>query len=150
MTWSIALSELVGLILAALIALVALWPVHGAIVALWRLPMLFRLRPVTTALASLLMGVPAFLASAFIFGAGHLSGHLFMTAILGAAPIALGVRWWAWRSAGPDLRADAAKIRNELARRVGDRVVQPTKAWRSFVFDVERARRRDEYEPPPI
>jgi hypothetical protein len=139
-----------ALFLAALIALVALWPVHGAIVALWRLPMLFRLRPVATALASLLVGVPAFLASVFIFGPGHLPGHLLMTAILGAAPIAFGVRWWAWRSAGPDLRAEAVKTRNELARRVGDRVVQPTKAWGSFVFDVERARRRAEYEPPPI
>ncbi len=150
MTWGVALGELVTLFLASLIALVALWPVYGAIVALWRLPMLFRLRPIATALISLLMGVPMFLASVFTFGAGHLPGHLFITAILAAGPVAVGLRWWVWRSADPALRAEAAKVRNELARRVGDRVVQPSKAWASFVFDIERARRRDEYEPPPI
>jgi hypothetical protein len=150
MTWGTAFGELAELLLAAMIALVALWPLHGAIIGMWRLPMLFRLRPVTTSLLSLVVCVPIFLASVFTFGAGHLSGHLFMTIILGAWPTAFGVNWWAWHSATLNLRSNAAKVRNELSRRIGDRVVQPTKAWASFVFDVERARRRNEYEPPPI
>lgn len=150
MTWGTAVGELVTLFLATLIALVALWPVYGAIVAFWRLPMLLRLRPIATAIISLLLGVPMFVASVFTFGAGHLPGRLFMTAILAAGPVSVCVRWWVWKSTKSARRAEAAKIRNEVARRIGERAVQPTKSWAAFVFDVERARRRDEYEPPPI
>lgn len=62
------------------------------------------------------------------------------------------VTWWAWFLDGAAVRASALEIAVERTERDGDPAprLDQRAPWKEYVFDVEAARRRSSYEPPPI
>lgn len=137
-------------VVLALSLVLGLWLMYAIVADLWRLPMIITLQPARTATIALVIGLPLYVGFVALLGVNHLIGELFISVTLLARPLAIVVSWWTWRRASPDIRKAAAAIRNELLRQRDGRAVSPDRFWFSFVFDVERARRREAYEPPPI
>lgn len=153
MNWGFAgaaLGQTIALVVSGLVVLVALWPLRGIVKDIWQLPCVISLQPRSRSLAVLLPGLFLFLVLTFVLGPDHIYGRAFLVAILTPTPALLLIRRVAWRSADPEERTAAAEIRNELAGRLHEPPVTPLKSWPQFVFDLERVRRRSEYQPPPI
>ncbi len=144
------LGETVGLALSLVLTPVVIWPLLGLVQDVWQLPMVVRLRPKTGGAIVVASTLTIFLVTGWLLGAGHAEGRLLLAAAFGARPALWLIRQVVWRQTSPALRREAADIRNELAVRLQERTVKPERGWPAFVFDVERARRRAAYEPPPI
>jgi hypothetical protein len=153
MTW-LPTSPMVQTLFVAValpIGLLALaWPLIGLLKDVWQLPMATILRPRIASISTALVGLVLFTATGYALGLGHIAGRLIITAAFGARPALWLTRRIAWHFSDADLRQRAADIRNELATRLHEREVSAERPWPSFIFDVERSRRRTSYEPPPI
>ena len=153
MNWAFAgtaLVQTVEFVMAGLVVLVAFWPLQGIVKDIWQLPCVILLQPRSRSLAVLLPGLFLFFVLTLVLGPDHFYGRAFLVAVLTPTPALLLIRHLAWRSADPEERTAAAEVRNELAGRLHEPLVTPLKSWPQFVFDLERVRRRAEYQPPPI
>lgn len=153
MTWTAALSSLVPVLMVPIGMLIAaplLWPLNSIINDVWQLPMLIRLQPLRTWWRLGLVSGGLLFVLDLTLRPGHVAGKLLASIVLAAWPTLRWVRVAVWRSTDGDTRSAAAAIRKEIGAREDGAATDATKPWRSFVFDVERARRRAEYEPPPI
>lgn len=152
MTWwaSSPVGQALGLVIAVALSPLVLWPLVGIVQDVWQLPILVRLRPrvAIPVIAALVLLI--FALTTWVLGPAHVEGRLLLAAVFGARPALWLTRLVVWRGTDRRLREDAADIRNELAGRLRERPVNADRSWPTFVFDLERARRRAEYEPPPI
>lgn len=153
MTW-LSTSPIVQTLVVALALPVGLlvlsWPLIGLLRDVWQLPMAIILRPRIASISTAFVALILFTATGYALGLDHIAGRLIITAAFGARPALLLTRRIAWHRSDADLRQRAAEIRNELATRLHEREVSSAHSWPSFIFDVERSRRRASYEPPPI
>lgn len=152
MTWlaTSPIGQALGLVIAVALSPLVLWPLVGVVQDVWQLPMLVLLRPRIASPVIAAIVLILFAVTTRVLGPAHVEGRLLLAAVFGARP-ALGLtRLIVWRWTDRSLREAAADVRNELASRLRERPVNVEKSWRTFVFDLERARRRAEYEPPPI
>ena len=151
MIWLLTnVADTVLFIVGILFAVGAAWfVVCNLAVGLWRIPYVLKLRPrlagsvvvVSVIVTALLIRLflPAANAEAMIFGVAAIAP---LVALRATAHLA-------WRL-NEDKRGAAADVRNEIARRLDENTVDPKRSWSAFVFDVERARRHEQFEPPPI
>lgn len=142
--------QALGLVIAVVLSPLALWPLLGIVQDIWQIPMLVRLRPRVAAPTVAAIVLLIFVLSTWMFGPAHVAGRLLLSATLGARPALWLTRVIVWRSSDRPQREEAAVIRNELASRLREPRVDAARSWPTYVFDLERARRRSEYEPPPI
>lgn len=138
------------LVVGPIAGLVVWWPLLGLLVHVWQLPMAIALRPWIASICAVLFGAIVFTATGYFLGLDHVGGRLIITAALGARPALWLTQRIAWHFSDADLRQGAANIRNELATRLHEPDVSTARSWPSFIFDVERFKRRARYEPPPI
>jgi len=147
---SSSLGQTVGLALGLALFPLMIWPLRGLVQDVWQLPMVVQLRPKTGGAIVAATILAIFLVTGWLLGTGHAEGRLLIAAAFGARPALFLIRQVVWSQTPPAVRREAADIRNELAFRLQERTVNFERGWPTFVFDVERARRRAAYEPPPI
>ena len=152
MTWlaTTPLGQVLALVIAVALSPVLFWPLVGIVQDVWQLPMLVRLRPRVAIPMIAALVLLLFALTTWVLGPAHVEGRLLLAASFSARPALWFTRLIVWRLTDCPLREGAADIRNELAGRLRERPVNADKSWPTFVFDLERARRRAEYEPPPI
>ena len=152
MTWLATnpLGQALALVISVALSPVLFWPLLGIVQDGWQLPMLVRLRPRVSIPVIAALVLLLFVLTTWVLGPAHVEGRLLLAAVFGARPALWLTRLIVWQLTDRVLREDAADIRNELAGRLRERPVNANKSWPTFVFDLERARRRGEYEPPPI
>lgn len=151
MTWLLTNLADVLLFLAGVLALCsggyfAFW---NLAVGLWKLPYLFRLRPRLAGWVLFLCILLMTLIVRALLPSANAIAITFAVAAIAPGPAIRLTSYLAWRR-GKGEREPAAEVRNEIARRLNEREVDPNRSWPTFVFDVERARRHAEFDPPPI
>jgi hypothetical protein len=146
---------LVGLLAALPFALVAaalaLFAYCNLVIYLWQLPHALMLRPRQAGIALAAVSLPTLVVLALAIGHSHPPGLVFALAALVPWPTIRLAAWLAWRADTAEQRAQAADIRNEfIAERGTGKPVSHGASWPRYLFDAERARRREVYDAPPI
>ncbi len=121
---------------------------------LWKLALLIELpgRRMTGSVITALWAIVVFLIS--IAALGSKRGNAIFFVVFATVPALAWhtLRFWAWWRDHPDTREDALDVAIERSRRRNEPEPLPSQRlpWKDYVFDVEVARRRALYEPPPI
>ena len=121
---------------------------------LWKIAFLSELpsRRLAAQIIFILVGLPIVVASTLFFGPKRLDAVIFAGIAITPALAWYALDWWAWWRDDLETRSAALDLARERASR--ERNAPPSidqaAPWKDYVFDVEAARRRTEYEPPPI
>ena len=83
-------------------------------------------------------------------GSTQVEAYLTLFVLLAPLPIYWLVSWFSWRSASSEERQAAYVIRQELAERFNETPPKAGRWWPGYVYDTERAKRREAYEAPPV
>jgi hypothetical protein len=118
---------------------------------LWQLRLVFGMRPRVTAIA--VIGIASVILSlgAAWLGPSHARAVLFVTICLTpwvCIKLVSLVAWWSDGPADRQLALDLFRSQSSATERMPS--IDRKLPWASYIFDLERARRRATYEPPPI
>ena len=103
-----------------------------------------------TMIASILPTVLCALVGMYLLEARDLAVVMGVWLLLAPIPTYWIVNWWCWKTDSRPLRAKALTLRQDFAKRMEVTAPGGTRVWQGYLFDAEMARRRAEYEPPPI
>jgi hypothetical protein len=119
---------------------------------LWQLILLLPRRRIAVGITTGLIALLVFAITAATIGRTHPAAVLFAVGAITPWTAMLTVRLCAWHTDGTDIRASAALAHNAEAARLEIPLVSSERRWpwSTYLIDVERARRQQEYEPPPI
>jgi hypothetical protein len=120
----------------------------------WKLALLIELpsrQRVGIVAVVIFSGVVALFAPILV-GTSNLEALLFLLVAFVPTCSWQVLTWWAWYTDCSETRSEAMAIALERAARFNE---PPPRSghwapWKDYVFDVEAARRRSIYEPPPI
>lgn len=101
---------------------------------------------------SALWTIPVIWGSIALLGPSR-SGAIFFVVFATVPALAwFSVRYWAWLRDDRETRFAALELATERAIRQSEAppLFDQRLPWKDYVFDVEVARRRGVYEPPPI
>ncbi len=121
---------------------------------LWKLPFLSEIpgRLKSAQIIVLAVGLPVTTLAAVLLGGEQLAACVFVAIAIVPAIAWFLINLWAWRRDSKDTRNGALEIAIERLSRIGAK--PPTSdqkiPWSNYVFDVELAKRRNDFDPPPI
>lgn len=119
---------------------------------LWALPFLYELRRRSVFWIGASVGSSILVVTLWLFGLRYPTVPLFALLAVGPWLTVKLVRIVAWYADGAEIRGAALEIRVAEAIRLEESspTINQRWPWSSYLTDVERARRRNLYEPPPI
>ncbi|WP_242121277.1 hypothetical protein [Sphingomonas lacusdianchii] len=119
---------------------------------LWALPLLYELRRREVFWIGIVVGSVIFSGTLWTFGLRHPTVPLFVLLAVGPWITVKLTRLFAWYTDASETRAAALEVRVAEALRLDETLptIGQRWPWASYLCDVERARRRTRYEPPPI
>lgn len=100
----------------------------------------------------LLCAFPVMACSLLLLGISNFPAACFLAATIVPAVAWKILVYWGWRTDSLDDRSAALAIAIERAERFSKNPPTHTQRfpWKDYLYDVETARRRERYEPPPI
>ncbi len=149
------LPYIIGLVIGFAVPLLLTYLALRSVVSdAWSLLLLSELpsRRIAGIIISLLWLVPIVWGSMALLGITRPGAILFISFATAPALSWVSLRWWAWWRDDLDTRLAAFQVATERANRRSEPppLVDQKMPWKDYVFDVEVARRRELYEPPPI